>query len=126
MSAPEHLEISGDLAVFRPAGQMSFDRAVQMVTSAIAFAREKRIGKLLVVTSDLTGFEPPSILTRFLFVKEWARAAGGAVCVAIVARPEMIDRKKFGVTVATNRGLISDVFVSEAEEEAMAWLQSVR
>lgn len=125
MKAPDHFEIMmSDFGVFRPLGHMSLDQAVEMVTSAIAFAREMRIGKLLVVTSGLTGFDPPSVIDRYMFVKEWARAADGAVCVALVARPEMIDREKFGVTVASNRGLISDVFVSE--DEAMAWLQSVR
>ena len=124
MNAPDHFEIMGDLAVSRLTGHMSLDQAAQMVIAAIALAREKGIGKLLVVASDLTGFGPPSVLSRLIFVKEWASAAGGAVCVALVARPEMIDREKFGVTVARNRGLIGDVFVSE--DEAMAWLQGVR
>lgn len=124
MNAPAHFEVMGDLAVLRPTGHVSLDQAVQIVTAAIASARETKIGKLLVVTSALTGFEAPSVLSRYIFVKEWARAAGGAVCLALVVRPEMIDRKKFGVTVAANRGLIGDVFVSE--DEAMAWLQSIR
>jgi len=34
----------------------------------------------------------------------------------------MIDPQKFGVTVALNRGLICDVFTTEAE--AIAWLDS--
>jgi hypothetical protein len=32
----------------------------------------------------------------------------------------MIDPAKFGVTVAANRGLVSNVFTTEAE--AVAWL----
>lgn len=79
---------------------------------------------LLVVTSDLTGFEPPSIFDRYDFVRKWARVAGGAVRVAMVARPEMIDPRKFGVTVAANHGLIADVF--ESEDEALAWLLSAK
>jgi hypothetical protein len=39
----------------------------------------------------------------------------------MVARPDMIDPQKFGVTVARNAGLTGEV--SESEEEARAWLQ---
>ena len=95
-----------------------------MVTSAIAFAREQNIGKLLVVTSALTGFASPDIATRYFFVRDWARAAGGVVRVALVARRVMIDLERFGVAVATNSGLFYDVF--ESEQEALAWLQSTK
>jgi hypothetical protein len=38
----------------------------------------------------------------------------------MVARAEMIHPQKFGVLVATNRGLVSNIFTTEAE--ARAWL----
>src|SRR2546430_1930610 len=100
MSEPERFEMVEDLAVFRPTGHVSLDQAVQLVTSAITFAREQHVRKLLVVTSGLTGFEPPTVSMRYFFVQEWARAADGVVRVAFVARPEMIDPEKFGITVA--------------------------
>ena len=118
---PEHFEVLEDHAVFRPSGQVSLEQAVHLVTSAITYAREQELRKLMVVTTGLTGFDPPDIATRYFFVHEWARAAGGRVCVAMVARPEMIDPHKFGVTVAGNAGLTSEVF--DSEEEARAWLQ---
>jgi hypothetical protein len=40
--------------------------------------------------------------------------------MAMVVRPEMMDPDKFEVTVATNRGLIGNVF--DSEKEALAWL----
>ncbi len=94
---------------------------MHLVTSAITYAREQELRKLMVVTTGLTGFDPPDITARYFFVHEWARAAGGRVFVVLVARPEMIDPQKFGVTVAGNAGLTGDVF--ESEEEARAWLQ---
>lgn len=123
MSELEHFEMVGDHAVFRPTGEVSLLQAIQMVTAAIAFAREQHVRKLMVVTSGLTGFEPPSLAARYFFIHEWARAAGGSVRVAVVAKPEMIDPQKFGVTVAATSGLIGDVFASE--DEAIAWLQIV-
>lgn len=124
MSKPEQLEILADHSIFRPTGQISLDAAVQLVTSAITFAREQHIRKLMVVTTGLTGFKPPDIVTRYFFIHEWARAAAARVCVAVVARPEMIDPHKFGIIVAANAGLISDVF--ESEEKALAWLQGFK
>jgi hypothetical protein len=95
-----------------------------MITAAIAFARAQAIHELLVDTSSLTGFDSPSISQRILFIEKWMRAAGGRVRLALVARPEMIDPQKFGVTAALNRGLIADVFVSEAD--AVTWLDGIR
>jgi hypothetical protein len=42
----------------------------------------------------------------------------------MVARPEMIDPEKFGVTVGRNNGLVCDVFPSEPEAEA--WLRNLK
>ncbi len=115
------LEIFEDYAVFRPTGQVILERAIEMVTTAIAFARARRIGKLLVDGSSLTGYGPPSIAERYFFIHDWARAAAGAVRVAFVTKPEMIDAQKFGRTVAANVGFIADAFTTE--EEARAWLK---
>jgi hypothetical protein len=93
-----------------------------MVSEAIVLARAQNLRKLLADTSAWTGFRPPSIIARFFAVQKWAKASGGRVRVAMVARPEMIDPHKFGVTVARNYGLLGDIFASEAE--ALAWLHS--
>lgn len=114
-------QMAGDIPVFRPTGQVSLEQAVQLVTSAITHARGHSFAKLLIDVSVLTGFAPPSITQRYFFVQEWARASRGNVRIALVARKEMIDPNKFGVTVAANFGLVADVFISE--EEALAWLR---
>jgi hypothetical protein len=94
-----------------------------MVAAAVALARERHVRSLLVNVSRLTGFKPPSLIDRYHFMHEWARAAGGSVRIAMVARPELIDPQKFGVTVGANIGLTSDVFTSE--EEALRWLEEL-
>ncbi len=123
MSELEHFEILDGYAVFWPTGEISLEGAVDLVTRAITLARERKIRKLLINISNLTGFESPSIARRYFFVHDWARAAGGHVRVAFVARPEMIDPRKFGVTVAANFGLVGNVFTTE--EEALIWLHCV-
>lgn len=124
MTAPEHFEVLEDHAVFRPIGRVSLAKAVHRVTSAITFCRECGMRKLLVDTRGLTGFPPPPVHTRYFFVHEWAEAAAGAVCIVLVARPEMIDPEKFGVTVGRNAGLTCDVFSSNSEAET--WLRHVK
>ncbi len=115
--------IVDDHAEYRPVGQVSLSAAEQLVTAAIALAREKGIRKLLIDVTGLTGFVSPSLASRYQMVHEWARAAGGLVRVAMVVRPEMIDPRKFGITVAGNAGLIADVF--STEETALAWLRRI-
>ena len=99
---------------------MSLAEAVACVDAALAYARAQGIKELLVNGILVTGFEPPSLSERYFFVEKWALTARGALRVAMVVRPEMIDPEKFGVTVAFNRRLIADVFVDEGA--GVEWL----
>lgn len=124
MGEPEYFEILKNYAVFRPTGQVSVERAIELVTTAVAFARAHRIRNLLVDASHLRGFERPSAAGQYFFVHECARVAAGFVRVAFLVRPEMIDPKRFGRTVAANVGFIADAFTTE--EDALIWLQGVK
>lgn len=121
MTAPVQLERRDDLAVFQPIGAVELDEAAALVTAAITAARQQAIRKLLIVGTGLAGFDSPGLGSRYLFVHEWARAAEGLVRVALVLKPELIDREKFGVLVALNAGFACDVFTTETE--ALEWLR---
>jgi hypothetical protein len=107
---------------YQPVGSVSFNEAVALVRAAIASTRRNQARDLLVNTTALTGFPSPDTFQRFLASVEWADEASGDVCLAMVARAEMIDPEKFGVTVAANRGLVSNIFTTELE--ARAWLDA--
>ena len=107
-------------AAFRPTGRVSFDEAVITIADALSYAMSQRVNRLLVDTTGLTGFPSPSVWERFWMASEWAAVAHSAVRLAVVARPELIDPDRFGVTVARNRGLFANVF--SAEPEAIEWL----
>ena len=124
MSELQDFEIVGDHAEYRPIGELALGQATELITSGIAFARERQVKKLMVVTLGLAGFQPPNVIERYYFVHKWAKASDYFVRVVMVAHPEMIDPQKFGVTVATNIGFISDVFTSE--EQALAWLRNLK
>ncbi len=124
LGEPDGFEIAGGRGFYRPVGSASFDEAVEMVCAAIATTRKNGGRDLLVNTCALTGFPSPDSFQRFFAAVEWAATACGRLRLAMVARAEMIDPDRFGVTVAVNRGLVCDIFTTETE--ALAWLDARR
>lgn len=122
--ANQHVfEIVDDVAIFRMAGTHHFGRGSRLVASALAHAFAARHDRLLVDATHVDGVDPPSIPARHEMVRQWARAAQGWVRLALVVRPELIDREKFAVVAARNFGFVTEVF--EAEADAFAWLQAL-
>lgn len=114
------LEKRDGFAVLRPVGTLNFTEAVQAVARAIAQVRDEGIGKLLVVGTQVSGFDPPSIAERHQMMREWADIAEGRVIMAMVMHAAFIDPERFGVMAARNFGFSMNVF--ESESEAIAWL----
>ncbi len=119
MISEDDFQFFADYAIFRPSGHLSLDEAIALVSEAISFAASRGIPRLLADTTGLTGFPSPSTLQRFEMAEQWAAASRGLRLV-VVARPELIDPSRFGVTVARNRGLTANVFASAPE--AIEWL----
>jgi hypothetical protein len=122
MQAPDKLEVIGSRGFYRPNAVVTFEQGVELVADAMRHAREQGLDDLLVNTLGLTGFSPPGTFARYSLAVQWAQSAGGALRVAIVTRPELIDPQKIGVLMAQNRGVNGDVFTNE--KEAIAWLDA--
>jgi hypothetical protein len=120
MEKPEHFELADGYACYRPLGEVTLQQALNFVSMSINYARQQGIQRLLINVNGLTGFDPPNTVERFGIGGQMARAGQGAVKVALVAREELIDPKRFGLRVARNRGLVTEVFTMDAE--ALAWL----
>lgn len=120
MDPPDGFEPGAECAVYRPEGRVTFESAIELLISAITFAREKEIRRLLVDATRLTHLPILSAEERFVLGDRGARAAQAAVKVAIFAPAEQLDPERFGELVARNRGLFLASFPSEAE--ARAWL----
>jgi hypothetical protein len=116
----EHFELYEGYACYRPVGEVSLQEAKQLVSQAIICAREQRIPRLLVNTTQLTGFASLSITDRYYFTREMASQAGGVVKVAGVTLPERIPSQKFGAIVGFNIGFRIATFTSE--DQALLWL----
>ena len=82
MNTPDHFETIEDHAVFRPTGEVSLEQGVQLITSAIVYACEQQIKKLMVDITGLTGFNSPNLSERYYFVREWPCRTRVNVCVA--------------------------------------------
>ena len=124
MNAPERFHIADGYAIYRPIANVSLQEAISLVSRAIIFAKNHQVRRLLVNTKKLTGFGPIGALDRYTMGEQFANAGWFSVRLAVVARAELIDPQRFGVTVARNRGLDVDVFTSEAK--ALAWLLDLK
>ena len=122
MNMADYLEIKAGIGEFRPRGECALVEAVDLITDAIGHCRDRRVNRLLVVTTGLVAVSIPTLVDRFLMVEQWAREASGMVVVAMVVSPEYIHPQKFGVIVAADLGLVADVFSSESD--ALTWLSN--
>jgi hypothetical protein len=120
METVKQFETVGERGYFRPRGAISLDHVVALIDAALGVACARGLREVVVNVTGLSGVAAPDIVTRYEFVRQWAQTVRGRVRLAVVAGPELIDREKFGVTVAANRGLQAEVFLSE--DEAVAWL----
>ena len=120
MPVADDLHFAEGYAVYRPVGEIPLQVAVAGVTQAIELCHQHQVKRLLIDATGLIGSRSPSMVERFDIATEWAMAARGAIKIALVLRPDLIDPQRFGTTVARNRGLQFDTFASEAE--ALAWL----
>jgi hypothetical protein len=121
--ALEPLEVVGGICRVHPHGQCGLVQAVDLVKSAIAHCRSRRIRKLLFNGTGLVGVPIPSLVDRFLMVEEWAHTAKSMVAVALVVPAEYIHPEKFGMVVAKDLGLTCDVYTSD--DAALRWLASI-
>lgn len=114
------LEVMDGIGRFRLSGAWRFPQAVQAIGAAIAKADQLGLARMLIVTTEATGFDSPSMADRHAMVREWSQASMGHVAIAMVVPPAFIDPERFGVVAAGNFGMHGNVFSSESE--ARAWL----
>jgi len=120
--APADFAALDEYASYTPVGVVSLDEAVSLMTQAIFYAREQRIGRLVINALKLTGFPAPSLPQRYWIARGFAAAAAEVVSVAFVLEPHLIDPGRFGVVVAWNLAMRAEVFTEL--NDATTWLLS--
>ncbi|MGO8766693.1 MAG: hypothetical protein ACLQSR_16345 [Limisphaerales bacterium] len=116
----ENFELRKGYAVFCPLGEVSFEEMADLISRAVIMCRKQKIGKLLIDSRQLSGFDLPGITERFNLAARIAGEAASSVKIAHVASPEWVRSGKFSVMVAKNRGLDSENFHSTTT--ALEWL----
>jgi hypothetical protein len=114
------IKLQGELLLVTASGQVQVDIASQLLKKVCDVAAEKKVNKILVncleVTGELASFE------RYRLGAETAEvyiAQGPTnVRLAFVGKPP--TTQGFGVRVAQNRGLITQLF--STPQEALKWL----
>lgn len=119
-SSDDRLVFVDGIAIARLEGRVSAQQAIGWIGETLALARMARIERGMLVLTAASGFPAPSLARRAEMIRGWAAAAGDAMAMAIVCRPELIDPQRFGVLVATRLGLNANVF--EREDAARQWL----
>ncbi len=88
MKKLEHFEQKKEHAVFCPVGQASFDEMADLISRAVLRCRQKKIEKLLIDSTGVSGLQPPGMAERYNFVERIASNAKSSVKIAHVASPE--------------------------------------
>ena len=115
-----NIETLNGYAICRLCAVVSFQDGVELLAQAIELAVKNKVTKLLLDTRSLTGFPPPDTFDRYVLGQRCAESSGGVIKVALLAREELLDPERFGLTVARNRGAHVEAFA--IEEDAVKWL----
>lgn len=110
----------GKRGTFRLSGQSDNATAVDTLVTCVKHAADAGLRRVLIDGTGIEGLRVPDSFVRYRLGERVAAVSGAGMWCAVVVRPELIDRDKFGVLVARNRGFYCDVFSSLAEAEA--WL----
>ena len=127
MSMLQEMRPDGDLLRVRATGEFSLEDAKRNfleMMEAVAIHSSKRV---LVDGQAITG--NLRAIERFYYgeftaeavSEHQARSASGPIRFAYVLKEPVLDPKRFGETVAVNRGMLIRVF--DNPEEALQWLQ---
>jgi hypothetical protein len=120
MSLADDLQGADGYTVYRPLGDFALPTVIPMIARAIERCQMQQVQRLFIDITGLTGLKSPTISERYEVASAWTAAAGGVIKIAVLCPPHLLDSERFAVTVARNRGLQGNVFVTETE--ALAWL----
>jgi hypothetical protein len=115
------IELQGGLLLVTASGAFAFDAALLLLKQVCDTAKEKEVSKILVnalaVDGELATVERYRLgieVTAYLKQRQMSPR------LAFVGKPPAVDG--FGVRVAQNRGITTEVFASQ--QEALRWLDT--
>ena len=123
MSIEVDISVEPDYVCLRCTGTYSLAELKRVYQSAVDAALEYDRSRVLIDANGVTGHVP--IVERFETSKFMAerirqRALGKITRISFVGQEPLIDKSRFGETVARNRGVNGKVTTSL--DEAIAWI----
>jgi hypothetical protein len=122
MALESRVEIHSSYLQLYCKGEFEYDSMKKSFDKAFDEASEKVLAKILFDGIKITG-TPPTTLERFNlgeYAAELCWQFGKPIRIALAAKIPIVDPKRFGETVARNRGANGKVFTDL--EEAKDWL----
>lgn len=110
------IEPKGEYLRVTATGTYAYGRTRRLIYVVRESSDDHQLRRVLVDFTGVTG-QPPDI-DRFELGERLAQVFGSAHTLAIIGRPESVNR--LAETVAQNRGVAMRVFFSE--RDALAWL----
>ena len=116
-------EVRPDYICLSCSGKFTVDAFLNVIKKGLKIAEDNEVLAILVDIRGLKG-KPPSTMQRFAIgtaIPNMQRERAYLIYIAVVGDEPMIDSKRFGETVAINRGAFGKVFTDF--NEAKAWLK---
>jgi RimJ/RimL family protein N-acetyltransferase len=120
MSLPPFVTPGPDFTAYRPTIGGPLPEIFARLAETLAWARAAGVTRFLADARRIPGIEGLNTFERFELGEQVAAAAGRAMSVAMVAPAHLLDPGRFGVTVASNRGVRTAAFTDEVA--ALDWL----
>jgi len=118
-----NITVAEDLLTINVKGNYSLVKANNLFKLAIDSAVSQQKSRILIDVTNISG-DIPFIdrfqFSEFLSIYRTEHASGKVSKIAMVGQEPIIDKRRFGETVAVNRGTNTKVFTDMSE--ASAWL----
>lgn len=119
------ISVEGDLLLIYASGSYSLIKANNLFKLAIDTGVSHNKSKILIDVTNLTGAIP--FFDRFQYSKflsnyQTGHTLGKSMKIAVLGKEPIVDKEKFGETVALNRG--ADVGVFTEMSKASIWLNN--
>jgi hypothetical protein len=116
------LDVKSNYICLSCTGKFTTDSFLKVIKDGLQLAEENEVVAMVVDVRGLEG-KAPSTMQRFdigAAVPGMQRKRETLIHIAVVGDEPMIDSRRFGETVAVNRGALGKVFTDF--DEAKAWL----
>ena len=121
MSIEYQVEVQEDYVCLRCKGAYDLKSAKEVFNQAYRITAQQQLNAVLIDVREIAG-NPPSTMERFDLGVLIGEHRDSGICLALVGTEPILDPRRFGETVALNRGGWGKGFTDI--DEAIVWLKA--